>query len=247
MLHIVLLIVSLVSLWIVGIVIFGWFPAIECNLTQERIELINGFSVDISLTILGSVLFYYLLVYYPEWRRNRLLFRLVKGNLVLTCELMENILLYLVYAYNVRSLRMLTQDLSETDFMNITHLSKETITYSYKDEQGSYPCFDGSTELGLLYYWASHIRSITDITKNPIFLLQKDSLIHLVKKINSSRLIDDINILHNNASVPITIGELNKSIYNFYVMYLKLSKLLKLKPSHSVSNRKAGAIPIIYN
>lgn len=204
MLHLILLIVSLVSLWIVGIVVFGWFPTIQCNLTQERIELINGFSVDVSITILGSVLFCYLLVYYPEWKRKRLLFRLVNGTLIITCELMENMLLYLVYTYNVRGLRMLSKDLSEADFENITHLiTKDTITFSFKDEQGSNTCFDGSTELGLLNYWSSHIRSLTDMTKNPILLLQNDSLIHLIKKINSSRLIDDITTLHNT-SLPIT-------------------------------------------
>lgn len=244
MLHFILLIVSLISLWIVGIVIFGWFPAFQCNLTQERIELINGFSVDASLTVLGSVLFYYLLVYYPEWKRKRLLFRLIQGNLTLTCKLMENILLYLVYTYKVRGLRKLSNDLGEADFKNVTHLTKNTITYSYQDKQGSNPCFDGSTELGLLNYWASHIRSVTDMTKNPIFLLQNDSLIHLVKKINSSRLIDDITTLYN-ASLPITIGGLNNAIFNFYVLYLNLSKKIHLKPSHSVTKRKDCAVPIV--
>lgn len=228
-----------------GIVVFGWFPALQCNLTQERIELINGFSVDVSLTILGSVLFYYLLVYYPEWKRKKLLFRLVNGSLIITCELMENILLYLVYTYNVRGLRKLSRDLSVVDFENITHLTKKTITFSFKDEKGSNPCFDGSTELGLLNYWSSHIRSLTDMTKNPILLLQNDSLIHHVKKINSSRLIDDIATLHNT-SLPITIGELNKAIFNFYVLYLDLSKVVQLKPSHSVSSKKDGAVPIIF-
>ncbi len=128
MLHFILLIVSLISLWIVGIVIFGWFPAFQCNLTQERIELINGFSVDASLTVLGSVLFYYLLVYYPEWKRKRLLFRLIQGNLTLTCKLMENILIYLVYTYKAWVLRKLSNDLGEADFKNVTHLTENTIT-----------------------------------------------------------------------------------------------------------------------
>ena len=246
MLHIVLIIASLISFWIIGIVVFGLLPPIGCTLNTDRIALINTFAVDASLTVLGSILFYYLLVYIPQWRRQRVLFRLVEGPLTIVCSQMEIILLYIISFRTKRKSNIIPRNLKKSDFEEIKSISRDKIKFAYLEEGSvATPCFDGSTELGFIYEHTERIKQLTDFKDNPIYLLQTDRILQLVKRINSDPFISDIGMLRIN-TLPISIDSIDRSLYNFYQSYLALSKIVKTRPIATAEQRSPGSIPIIY-
>lgn len=246
MLHIVLIIASLISFLIIGIVVFGLLPPIVCTLNPDRIALINTFAVDASLTVLGSILFYYLLVYIPQWRRQRFLFRLVEGPLTLVCSQMEIILLYIISSRTKSKSNIIPRNLKKSDFEEIKSISRDKIKFAYFEEGSvSTPCFDGSTELGFINEHTDRIKQLTDFKDNPIYLLQTDRILQLVKRINSDPFISDIGMLYAN-TLPISIDSIDRSLYNFYQSYLALSKIVKTRPIATAEQRSPGSIPIIY-
>lgn len=246
MLHIILILASLISFWIIGIVVFGLLPPIGCTLNTDRIALINTFAVDASLTVLGSILFYYLLVYIPQWRRQRVLFRLVEGPLTIVCSQMEIILLYIISFRTKRKSNIIPRNLKMSDFEGIKSISRDEIKFAYLEEGSvSTPCFDGSTELGFINEHTERIKQLTDLKDNPIYLLQTDRILQLVKRINSNPFISDIGMLYAN-TLPISIDSIDRNLYNFYQSYLALSEIVKTRPIATAEQRSPGTIPIIY-
>ena len=61
--HIWLIILNLMAVIIILQIVFNVIPLWECDMSPERIECINSFVVDLSLGIITSTFFYYLLVY----------------------------------------------------------------------------------------------------------------------------------------------------------------------------------------
>ena len=89
LLHVVLAVLNLVACFFILQIVFGLCPLISCGLSKERIDLINGFVVDMSVGVITSTFFYYLLVYWAERRRNRQVRLLNQDKINFLCGLMQ--------------------------------------------------------------------------------------------------------------------------------------------------------------
>lgn len=58
--HVWLAILNAVSLLFILQIVFEVIPVWECNFTDEKIDRINSFVVDLSLGVITSTFFYYL-------------------------------------------------------------------------------------------------------------------------------------------------------------------------------------------
>lgn len=230
MIHIILLIAGLIGLWPIFTLIFGWIPPIQCNLQQERIEILNSFFISASATILGSIIFFYLLVFIPQTWTGRKYLEMINGKLKIVGKSMQVILLYIIYANDIKEGKFIPTYLKETDFSCITKFESKPIRFCYSDNLGSGLCNDGSDELCFLHHYSDKIECMTDFEKNPIFNLQSQSVIKLINNIHGCAFIKDINFYYSNKdnSLKPTLTGLPKSVFNFYKLYLELNKILKL-------------------
>lgn len=71
-LHKVLILLNFTSVLFLLQIVFGWIPLINCNYSTERIANINSLVVDLSIGVITSSFFYYLLVYIPEKEGKKL-------------------------------------------------------------------------------------------------------------------------------------------------------------------------------
>lgn len=65
-LHKVLILLNFISALFLLQIVFEWVPLISCNYSTERIANINSLVVDLSIGVITSSFFYYLLIYIPE-------------------------------------------------------------------------------------------------------------------------------------------------------------------------------------
>lgn len=98
-LHIVLLLLNSISLFFILQIVFNLFPLFASNLPVEKINNINSFIADISICIITSSFFYYLLVYIPEKQRKNNVLNIFNNQLSSISSSLFYILFF-TYAYS---------------------------------------------------------------------------------------------------------------------------------------------------
>lgn len=118
-LHKILILLNTISVLFLLQIVFELLPAISCNYSIERIEKINSFIVDLSIGVITSSFFYYLLVYIPEKRRQKVVRAMIQRHLIRISNDMINIVAYLANIYSVNSKSNLYDDIPIKTFDGI--------------------------------------------------------------------------------------------------------------------------------
>lgn len=99
-LHKVLILLNFISALFLLQIVFEWVPLISCNYSTERIANINSLVVDLSIGVITSSFFYYLLIYIPEKRRQKVVRAMIQRHLIRISNDMINIVAYLTDIYS---------------------------------------------------------------------------------------------------------------------------------------------------
>ncbi len=115
-LHQILIILNIISLLFLVQIVFNMIPSIDYNFPIEKIERINDLIVDLSIGVITSSFFYYLLVYIPEKRKQKIVRAMIDKHLIRISNDMINIVAYLADIYSIKSKSNLYDDISVKSF-----------------------------------------------------------------------------------------------------------------------------------
>ena len=247
-LHWVLGILNIISVVLILQIVFRLLPLFSCNLTIEQVERINSLLVDLSIGIITSTLFYYLLAYIPEKKRNKRVRKLIQERIDHLGWLMQVVVAYLCYKFKVKAKSPQLLDANFATIPNIGRFSQDKIDFWISNTKNDVNDVTGSTELGFLHNYLDLIkRCSTQINSSNVFQLEELQLQAIVLKIMDCRLIADTEFLYNNKTIPMSIGNLAQNIQEFYKLYVQLSEYISLKNITIKGDKPSEIISVIYS
>lgn len=201
-LHIILTALNIVSIILLFQIIFGLIPSFECDYPVDKIDKINSLVIDLSLGVITSTFFYYILVYIPEKRKEKVIRSIISNDLLYIANNMQMVLAYVAKTYSLEVKDKYYQKIPLTEFSKIkkgVHIKFETIcsfnveiTPSILAENSHYI----STDVKSLNYTAKNILArIKNIKKKeeqqalyarviPSGTINADKFVELVSKSN---------------------------------------------------------------
>ena len=133
--HFWLIILNAIAVIFILQIVFDVIPLWECDMSPEKIERINSFVVDLSLGIITSTFFYYLLVYIGERKRGKDIRKLILRNLNSMASFMQVLFTYYVVKYGIDCHDGKYIDVDSSEFQCVNSPSQEEIQFWYRDEQ----------------------------------------------------------------------------------------------------------------
>lgn len=243
--HVVLAVLNLVACFFILQIVFGLCPLISCDLSKERVDLINGFVVDMSVGILTSTFFYYLLVYLPEKRRRRQVRLLNQDKINFLCGLMQVVVGYFCDKYHLHCNR---GDLLDADFSKLPltqNFGEEPMLFWFKREMVS--DYSGSTEIGFLNYYLMNIKEHASMLyASNAMTLDDLELLSLITRIKDSKLISSVELLNVNRKLGILIPALPQQTSVFFDLYKSLAVYAEIKDISLKGEKPDNIIPIVY-
>ena len=223
--HLWLIILNAIAWFFILQIVFGLIPYWECDLADDRIERINSFVVDLSLGVITSTIFYYLLVYWGEWRRSKGVRRLIQWRLNTMAANMQIVIGYYVVKYNIEYKDSHFLTIEPEVFKKVGNLTRETIDYWYR--WGASDCamnVCGSTERGFVCNYVDLVKHHVDrIMESAVFSLEDTELMELVDRIGRCELVNHIEMLHQNPKLDVYLGDYGNALMNFYLYFCRLS------------------------
>lgn len=247
-LHIVLFVLNIISFFFILQIVFGLIPLIDSDLSPQRITLINGLIVDLSIGIIISTLFYYLLVYVPEKIRRKQIRMFNQGKLDYLAGLMQVVVAYFSDKY---SLVVGCRNLVDVDFSRLPQFgsfNQEQVEFWFSQRENIVTNVEGSTELGFLHCYLKVIKNISNILyASNIFSLDDMNLQRVVLRIRESSLINNTEHLYNNKPTQIFIPSLSQDVRDFFLLYQELAGFVTLGNIVIKGDRPQNSVPIVYS
>lgn len=101
MIHIILIILNICSVLILTVLIVDYKPFV-CDFAPDTIALINDIIKDLCIGILTSTIFYYIVLFAIDKRREKSIRRYSRGRLKLIIGRMQLIIAYYVQLLGIR-------------------------------------------------------------------------------------------------------------------------------------------------
>lgn len=247
--HLWLILLNVVSLFFIMQIVFGLLPLWECSLTDEKVERINSFIVDLSLGITTSTFFYYLLVYYGERKRSKGVRRLIQWRLDAMAANMQVVICYYVYKCDIdcEDFKFLT--LKQDSLMKADNLTREELKYWFRWENSDVAInVSGSTERGFVCNYIDLVKHHAErIMKSSVFSLEDTKLMELVDRIGRCELVNHISMLNHNSKIDVYLGNYGKALTHFYQYYCELLEYSKTNNLMAKEGDCRLGIPFVYN
>lgn len=245
--HIILFVLNIVALLFILQIVFGLIPLIKCGLSPERVSLINSLTVDLSVGVITSTFFYYLLVYLPEQIRIRQVRQMNQGRIDYLAKLMQFIVAYFCYRFQLKIKSATLVDVDFNDIPQDVSFTDDRIKFWFSMMKGRVTNLEGSTELGVLYQYLTLILNVsTTLHASNTLSLDDVNLQTTVMRIKDSQLISNVQIIYGNRHLNMYMPGVAQSIKDFYILFQELSKYTKLPEIVINGDKPQGSIPIIY-
>ena len=251
MIHIILIILNICSILILVALTDDYKP-FECDYTPEAIALINDIIKDLCIGVITSTIFYYIVFFAIEKRREKKIRRYSQGRLNLIIGRMQ-----LIIAYYIQMLDIPVDDdkllnLDKTQFGRATTPRENKIQFVCERPVGSNSIINhnGSTEIGLLNHLADDIlRFCNQLSDSPVFSQDDMKLVQLVSELKDGGLLISIKCLHSNLKKisAFSISSYGADLVQFYERYQKLSKYQVPQTINTSITETRNSVPIIVN
>ena len=111
-------------------IVFGWIPSFECDYPVDKIDKINSLIIDFSIGVITSTFFYYILVYKPEKRKEKVIRSIISSDLLYIANNMQMVLAYVTKTYSLEVKDKYYRKIPVKEFSKIkkgTHIEFETV------------------------------------------------------------------------------------------------------------------------
>lgn len=246
--HIWLIILNLMAVIIILQIVFNVIPLWECDMSPERIECINSFVVDLSLGIITSTFFYYLLVYLGERKRGKDIRKLILWRLSLIAVNMQIIFAYYIAKYHIDCCDYKCLEIDSKAFNCVESPSLEEIHFWFRDEHSETSMnVCGSTERGFLCnYTDLVVHHANQIKESSLFALEDTEMIQLIDEITRCLFVSDMTMLAHNPKLQMGFGDFGKAVCRFHTLYKHLSKYVQIRGLVVMEENPRLGIPFIY-
>ena len=229
MIHIILFILNICSILILVALVIDYKPFV-CDYNPNTVTLINDIIKDLCIGILTSTIFYYIVFFAIDKRREKKIRRYSQGRLKLIIGRMQ-----LIIAYYVQQLGVPVKDdkllnLDKTQFRRAT-LPRANVMIQFFCESpigsNSIINHNGSSEIGLLNHFADDILKFSNqLSDSPVFSQDDIELVQLVSKLKDGGLLSSIKLMHSNLKIisAISLSGYGSELVQFYERYQKLAK-----------------------
>lgn len=225
--HTILVILNLISVGLIAWITFDVFPKIEVTSETLNADKIDGLIVDLSISVITSTFFYYLLVYIQEARQRKYVKRITQPRTNSVYSTMREVMAYLCYTYNIRSQSGQYSDIDTNALNNINNVRDHETGFWYSID-GKITDVSQWQEIDFLGMRMRAVETYTEtLIKLPQMYFEDQELVALVVKINQCRLINHISMLINNKNNWRALNNsnpMNEYLVEFYDMYKALSK-----------------------
>lgn len=249
MIHIILFILNICSILILAALVIDYKP-IVCDYTPDAIALINDIIKDLCIGILTSTIFYYIVFFAIDKRREKKIRRYSLSRINLIIGRMQ-----LIIAYYVRQLDISVNDdkllkLDKTQFSKATTPRAETIQFLCERpiHSNSIINHNGSSEIGLLNCFANDILNFSAQLSDSLLFSQDDmELVQLVSKLKDGGLLSSIKQLHSNLKIisVIALPGYGSELEEFYEQYKTLAKYQNPPTIDTSITDTRNSVPII--
>lgn len=239
-LYIILGILNIISIILLIQIIFGWIPSFECNYSTDKIDKINSLVVDLSIGVITSTFFYYILVYKPEKRKEKVIRSIISSDLLYIANNMQMVLAYVAKIYSLEIKDKYYKKIPLKEFSKIekgVHIKFETTCFFNVE---IYPGVLGenthslSTDAKSLNYTAKEIMErIKNINDIPNIIFEDEVLISTLDEIsrcsfykNTYSIDEDSKKIFDSNDDRLFLTFNSTSIRELHSLYVTLTKYI---------------------
>lgn len=246
--HFWLILINAVSLFFILQIVFEVIPLLDSSFTEEKAERINSFVVDLSLGIITSTFFYYLLVYIGERKRSKGVRRLIQWRLNSMAANMQIVIGYYVDKFNIECEDYKFLTANPEAFKQAENLTRDKLQYWFRWQRSDIAMnVSGSTERGFVCNYIDMVKHHADrIMESTVFSLEDTELMELVDRIDRCELVNHIGMLNHNPKLVAYLGDYGNAMMRFYEYYLSLSCYVKLEDLMPKEDDCKVGIPFVY-
>lgn len=251
MIHTIFIILNICSILILVALIADYKPFV-CDYTPEAVDLINDIIKDLCIGVITSTIFYYIVFFAIEKRREKKIRRYSQGRLNLIIGRMQ-----LIIAYYVQQLGIPVDDdkllnFDKTQFRKATTPRDNKIQFLCERPIASNSIINhnGSTEIGLLNLFADDIlRFCNQLSDSPVFSQDDMELVQLVSQLKDGCLLSSIKHLHSNLKIisAISTSGYGSDLVLFYELYQKLAEYQEPPTINTSITDTRNSVAIIVN
>jgi hypothetical protein len=244
--HLWLVLLNVVSLFFILQIVFELIPLWDSNFTVEKVERINSFIVDLSLGIITSTFFYYLLVYIGERKRRKGVRRLIQWRLDAMAQNMEIVIGYYVYKCKIdcRDMKFLTAH--PENFHQVPNPTRDVINYWFGWENGGETNVCGSTERGFVCYYIDLLMHHANrIMESTVFSLEDTTLMGLISKILRCGYVQHVNLMIVNPKMDMVLGDYGMAFAYFFKLYCELAEYSRIDGLIPMNSKEPHGIATI--
>ena len=202
-LHIILAILNIVSIILLIQIVFGWIPSFECDYPVDKIDKINSLIIDFSIGVITSTFFYYILVYKPEKRKEKVIRSIISSDLLYIANNMQMVLAYVTKTYSLEVKDKYYKKIPQKELLKIkneNHTEFEQICFFnieiYPDVLGE-NTHSLSTDAKSLNYTAESIfEKINKINNIPNIIFEDEVLISTLDSISRCVFYNNIHSMN---------------------------------------------------
>ena len=218
---------NIISIMIILQIDFGLIPLFESKLSVERIQRVNNLFSNCGQGILISTFFYLLVVYFPERLRAHTVRKLIQPRLDSIVNMMQLSIAYIIFKYKINTSSADFSRLTFDDFKNIQRLDDGLMNFKYRLKAGVNWSGNSSGQLRELLHFQNErnqvINKIDKILALPIIQSEEDILIESLAKLRDCWFYSGVDSFVTT-NLTVTVSDFNKGVYDYYLIYLTLSK-----------------------
>ena len=226
--HIIVLALNAICLILILQIDFEFIPLIGVEILQDRATKINGLISNLSQGTLISSIFYFLLVYVPEYSKQKSIRIIIQWSLRAIVDQMQKTTAYLDYKYD---LHVDYSNINLTCFLGFEDLKDQKLD-EILNNVSRMPGTDSPTmtEFELLAGSRSVILTqIQKILQEPGIIYEDEKFIEILSKLRDCTYLASVEFLCTSKYDYLGLqkkssADFSKGVYDFFIIYNKLSK-----------------------
>ncbi|MBD9092131.1 MAG: hypothetical protein EGQ20_06355 [Bacteroides oleiciplenus] len=238
-LYVILVVLNTISLILLIQIVLGWIPSFECTYSIDKIDKINSLIVDLSIGVITSTFFYYILVYIPERRKRKVIRSIISNDLLYIANHMQMTLAYVVKTYSLEVKDKYYKEIPLKELLKIKNESHIKFENCFLNTEilpnivveNAYTI---NADIKMWYFIAQNIlERIKNVNNIPNIIFEDEVLISTLDKISRCTFYSNIHSIteapkhffqDNNESLPLVFSFY--SIKELHSLYVTLTKFI---------------------
>lgn len=203
------------------------FDLFESSFKPYLAGKVNHLVANIAYSVIGSTLFYLIVVVYPEYNRRKSTYAIIQPRLKTICNSLHLGVVYLIEK-RIKSKEPRMQNLNHANFEKVDRLTYQKMAFrcKIKGDHGGWIPFSMEEEKELEFFRKQKnmaINKIDEILALPTANVLDEELIEVLAKLRDSLFYSGIDAF-SMAGANATVDKFSEGVYEYYTLYKKLKR-----------------------